>query len=174
MNLNALVKEYGSTWLVVLVILLIIENTNFLLLYGNILTGYTFSLVSLIVSISVILASQVAGKFCLHYFAGPFFKKNQSGSENTYSARTYKLITFAQYAMWISVSIIAVYAFVASGYNTILFVLTVGISHLVAVVTLGLLAFRLFSWYNRAAERATKLVILSYSLTAALLRSAAL
>lgn len=168
MNLNALVKEYGSTWLVVLVILLIIENTNFLLLYGNILTGYTFSLVSLIVSISVILASQVAGKFCLHYFAGPFFKKNQSGSENTYSARTYKLITFAQYAMWISVSIIAVYAFVASGYNTILFVLTVGISHLVAVVTLGLLAFRLFSWYNRAAERATKLVILSYSLTAAL------
>lgn len=168
MNLNALAKGYGSTWLVVLVILLIIENTNFLLLYGNVLTEYTFSIFSLIVSILIILTSQVAGKFCLQYFAGALVKEIQTGSKNTYAARTYKLITFAQYAMWIAVSIIIVHALVASGYHTILFVLTVGISFSAAAVTLGLLAFKLFSWYNKSAERGTKLVILSYGLTAAL------
>ena len=171
MNLNALAKGYGFTWLVILVILLVIENTNFLLLYGNILTEYTFSILSLIVSILIVFSSLAAGKFLLQHSAGALLvKRDQTGSKkDTYTARTFKLITFAQYAMWIAVSIIAVHALVASGYYTLLFVLTVGISFTTAAVTLGLLAFRLFSWYNRDAERGTKLVILSYGLTAALL-----
>jgi hypothetical protein len=172
MNLSGLEKKYGSTWLVVLVILLIIENTNFLLLYGNILTEYTFSLSSLIASLIIIIASQVAGKFLLQFFAGALFVKNnhQTGSnENPYAVRTYKLVTFAQYALWIAVSIVAVSAFLLSGYHTIFFVLTIGISFSAAAATLGVLAFRLFSWYNRGVERGTRLVILSYGLTAALL-----
>jgi hypothetical protein len=172
MKINTLAKEYGSTattpWLVILIILLIFENMNFLLLYGNVLTEYTFSLFGLIVSILIILTSQVAGKFCLQFFAAVFVKKNEIGSKNTYAARTYKLVTFVQYAIWITVSIITFDVLVMSGYQTILLALTVAISYSAAAIILGLLAFKLFLWYNRASERGIKLVILSYGLMAVL------
>ena len=83
-------------------------------------------------------------------------------------ANTYKLITFVQYALWIALSFIIVEAIVTSGYHTILFTLAVGISFSAAALTLGLLAFKLFFWYKRVAERGAKLVMLSYGFAAVL------
>jgi hypothetical protein len=73
--------------------LLIVEDLNFLFLYGSVLPEYTFSLFGLIVSISIILASQVAGKFSLQYLDVVLFKKSQIASKNRYAAGTYKLVT---------------------------------------------------------------------------------
>src|SRR5690242_2822854 len=170
-------QKYGSTWLGILTILLIIDNINFLLSYGKVLPEYTFSRFGLIVSILIILSSVIASRFCLRYLDIVLVKKSDIGSKkNAFTTRLSKLVSCVLYLMLAILLIVAVQALIVSGYYTLTFALIVGISYSVSALILCLLAFKLFSWYNnnRSAELGTRLILLCFGINGALVAAGCL